>query len=203
MTILVRQVDPTNEDEITLVATRMRQTLIEVEGEAIGKTLHSMEWLLERVRWHLNTKETIAKVLLAVDSDRCILGHTIVRQEATENGKTFGLVSTTFVRPESRRDGVAEQLLDAGERWFRSQGLLSSATWTSSTNTPLIRLYKKHGYEQTATHVNETTGTTMIRLERALQGEQCGLTSRSSEAPTAGHQARLARALGILSPVTL
>lgn len=167
-TFYIREIDPNAQTEIDLVAQRMRATLIEVEGEATGTALYSMDWLRKRVHWHLDRAQVTGQVLLAEDVKGCILGHTIVRQEFEKDGSTYGLVSTTFVTPDARRSGVAEALLRAGEDWMRGLGLGCCATWTSSTNTKLIRLYKKHGYRQTATHVHETTGTLMVKLERNL-----------------------------------
>lgn len=168
MTVVVREIDAACDAEVSLVASRMRQTLVEVEGEEAGTALYSMEWLRERVRWHLDGAAIAAKVYVAEDSEGNIVGHTIVRRELDEGGSPFGLVSTTFVSPESRRAGIGRKLLDAGERWFVSQGLHFAATWTSSTNIPLIRLYEKHGYAPTATHTHDGTGTLMVRLQRAL-----------------------------------
>jgi hypothetical protein len=39
------------------------------------------------------------------------------------------------------------------------------ATWTSSTNARLIRLYEKHGYA--VTESGENDGTMMVRLTKA------------------------------------
>ena len=164
----IRAINPLSAAEIDLVAQWMRATLIEVEGEDTGTALYSMDWLRERVRWHLDADQVAACVLLVEGKMGLILGHTIVRREFEQDGREYGLVSTTYVLPESRRLGVAEALLRAGEEWMRSLGLGSSATWTSSTNLKLIRIYEKHGYRQTATYVHDTTGTLMVKLERNL-----------------------------------
>jgi len=164
----IRAINPLSVAEIDLVAERMRATLVEVEGEETGTDLYSMDWLRERVRWHLDSAQVAALVLLAENNTGVILGHTIVRREFEQDGREYGLISTTYVMPESRRLGVAEALLRASEEWMRNLGLGNSATWTSSTNLKLIRMYEKHGYRQTATHVHETTGTIMVKLERDL-----------------------------------
>lgn len=52
--VKIREIDPILINEIELVATRMRQTLVEVLGPEKGTALYTMEWLLERVRWHLD-----------------------------------------------------------------------------------------------------------------------------------------------------
>jgi GNAT superfamily N-acetyltransferase len=164
----IRAINPLSAAEIDLVAQRMRATLIEVEREDTGTALYSMDWLRERVRWHLDSAQVAACVFLAEDNSGVILGHTIIRREFEQDGREYGLISTTYVIPESRRLGVADALLRAGEEWMRSLGLGSCATWTSSTNLKLIRMYEKHGYRQTTTHVHETTGTIMVKLERNL-----------------------------------
>lgn len=167
----LRALNPQASHEIDLVAQRMRATLIEVEGESVGSALYSMDWLRDRVMFHLDPQRSEGQVLLVVEPEDKVLGHTIVRREAGPDGRAFGLFSTTYVVPDARRRGVAEALLQAGEQWMRSRSLTHAATWTSATNIGLIRLYSKHGYRQTALHPHDTTGTSMVKLERTWSHE--------------------------------
>lgn len=164
----IRSIDPAAEAEIDLVAQRMRQTLIEVEGEATGTALYTLDWLRDRVRFHLDPAQCEGWVMLAETPGGEVLGHCIVRVEKDDEGAPFGLFSTTYVVPEARRHGVAVQLLLAGEAWMQARALPRSATWTSATNTKLIGLYEKHGYAIDARHSHATTGTNMVRLARRL-----------------------------------
>ena len=168
MSILIRPIDPTSDAEIDLVARRMRLTLIEVEGEVVGAALYTMDWLRERVRWHLDPSLATAQVFLAISPKGEIVGHMIVREESDGEGGSFGLFSTTYVQPESRKDGVANALLLHGEQWMRALDLPSAATWTSATNAKLIGLYAKHGYAITEGHLHEVTGTPMVKLARTF-----------------------------------
>lgn len=169
--ISIRAIDAASTTEVTLVAQRMRQTLVEVEGEAVGTALYSMAWLVERVRWHLNAEKCTGAVFLAIDMDEKIVGHTIVRVELEEPDRSFGLFSTTYVDPVARRHAVASELLVHGERWMKQLGLDEAATWTSQSNSKLIRLYAKHGYVATQNHTHETTGTLMVKLTKAFASE--------------------------------
>jgi GNAT superfamily N-acetyltransferase len=164
--IKIRELDPSVENEIKLVAGRMRDTLIELEGQEVGSALYSMEWLEERVRWHLNPQMGTAKVFLAIEEHGQIVGHTIVRQETNEHGQPYGLFSTTYVLPAARRSGIAQQLLSRGENWMRDLALGSAVTWTSGSNIKLIKLYKRNGYAQTAQHVHKVTATIMVKLKK-------------------------------------
>ena len=167
----IREINAESVAEISLVAERMRKTLIEVEGETVGTALYSLEWLRERVRWHLETDECTGAVFLAVRNDGQILGHTIVRVESNAPDAPdvrFGLFATTYVDPSVRRQAVAGNLLLHGEHWMKQHGLDESATWTSSTNSKLIQLYAKHGYRVTQNHVHDVTSTLMVRLTRNL-----------------------------------
>lgn len=150
----------------------MRQTLIEVEGEETGVSLYTMDWLRERVRWHLDPINTTAQIFLAERFDGAIVGHTIVRMEMDEQGQQYGLFSTTFVSPEARRHAVATMLLTHGEEWMLQHGLREAATWTSATNTKLIRLYHKHGYTVVAQHTHDVTLTRMVKLAKSLDPQQ-------------------------------
>ncbi len=143
--VRIRALASSADAEIALVAARMRDTLIEVLGEERGGAMYSMEWLDDRVRHHLDPARCEGAVFLAEIGDE-IVGHTIVRVETDEDGSTFGLFSTTYVLPAHRRASVASQLLDAGERWMVERDLAHAATYTSDTNTKLIRLYETRGY---------------------------------------------------------
>ena len=165
----VRPLNPHDDAEILLVASRMRDTLIEVLGEARGGSMYTTEWLIDRVRWHLTPALCVGRVLVAADHDGEIVGHTIVRVEPDDEdgGGTLGLISTTYVLPERRRAGLAEALLHAGEAWLLSHGATRLATNTSASNWPLIRLYEKAGYSIThrAPEVN------MLQLSRPVYAQ--------------------------------
>ena len=154
--------------EIEWVARGMHLTLVEVEGPAGGE-LYSMEWARARLKSLLDPSQHTSQVFLAVseeDSDS-IVGHTILRIDTQTLPDPYGLFSTTYIDPPMRRLGLADRLLGCGEEWIRSHGLPEAATWTSSTNIKLIRLYEKHGYVQTTSGMNGTT--LMVRLGKSMQ----------------------------------
>lgn len=142
--IRVRPIDPLALEEVELVAARMGETLVEVLGEDVGGSMYTPEWLVARVRFHLDPTACLGEVFLAVTGES-IIGHTIVRQEPSE-GDFAGLFSTTYVTPDARRDGAARLLLDAGEDWMRAHGLTSSVTYTDPENAKLIELFTSRGY---------------------------------------------------------
>ena len=144
MSYHIRELRPDNDSEITLIASRMRETLIEVLGHVKGDSMYTKEWLEDRVRFHL-APERIAEVFLA-ECDADIVGHTIVRVESDEDGE-YGLFSTTYVLKAYRRQQVANALLLRSEQWMRTQGLKRAATNTSDSNVKLINLYEHHGYK--------------------------------------------------------
>ncbi len=170
----IREIDPASDHEINLVAQRMFDTLIEVEGPEAGAKLHSPEWLRERVKWHLDPAMVLGKVYVAVNQGSDIIGHTILRRDnecavdEPGKGQVFGLISTTYVVPAARRGGVADQLLAVGEAWIQAQGLVRATTWTSATNVKLINLYVKHGYHEAERHAHPGSGSMMVRLERTF-----------------------------------
>lgn len=166
--MLIREIDANATDEIDLVAARMRATVVEVEGEENADRLHSREWIRERLLWHVTGTDVVAKVLVASISGHGIVGHTILQRETDTAGQAFGLFSTSYVAPEHRRQGIANALLEAGEAWFATLGLNAFATWTSSTNSKLIRLYERHGYRITESGPNDVTGTQMVRLSKTI-----------------------------------
>ena len=163
----IRDLDPTSTAEVDLVAQRMHQTLIEVEGQDRGSSMYTMDWLVARVRWHLDGKARRGRVLLAELPHKQIAGHSIIRLESAPGG-AFGLVSSTYVDPAFRRAGLASALLLHSERWFSDEGMPSCCTWTSNTNAPLISLYERHGYSITDSGANDLTDTLMVKLSKQL-----------------------------------
>ena len=164
MTLQIRALDASAPAELEWVAQGMRATLIEVEGELVGPSIHSLDWLRERVRWHL--QHPCAAVWLAT-WDGAIVGHSIVRREG-EGAQQFGLVSTTYVLPTARRRGIALRLLAHDEAWMRTQGLVESRTWTGAFNQALIALYERQGYRIAERAIHEGTGSPMVCLARRL-----------------------------------
>lgn len=145
MAICIRPLNPQARDEIELVAARMRLTLIEVLGEERGTAMYSMDWLVDRVLFHLDPHRCEGEIFLAI-ADTDIAGHCIVRKERDEAGHPYGLFSTTYIDPAFRRQGLASEFLISGENWMRARGLHRAATNTGLHNDKLIQLYHKHGY---------------------------------------------------------
>lgn len=143
----IRPIDPRSSAEIELVAQRMRQTLVEVLGKKAGEAMYSLDWLCDRVRFHLDPDRSTGAVFLAEDEKGAITGHCIVRVEPDPEEGQIGLFSTTYVVPEARRRGVALRLLRAGEAWMVERGLRTAVTYTDVGNEPLQRLYLGQGYE--------------------------------------------------------
>ena len=146
--MLVRPIDPSSTDELHLVASRMRQTLVEVLGEEKGGSMYTMDWLIARAAYHVHNDDCASQIFLAESESRQITGHTIVRIDRDENQQPIGLFSTTYVVPKARRDGVAKLLIAHGEEWMREQGMTKAATYTDEENTGLQNLFTGLGYSQ-------------------------------------------------------
>ena len=150
----IRPLDRADPAELELVAQRMRLTLMEVLGDERGEAMYELEWLRDRVRFHLQP----GREVFVLELDGEVVGHTIVRDE----GDGVGLFSTTWIAPEARRRGLASALLDAGEGWMRARGLQVGQTCTATDNRGLRQLYEGRGYR-----VVEAADE-MVRLEREL-----------------------------------
>jgi len=144
--ILIRPVRVDTDEEIKLVATRMRATLVEVLDEERGRGMYTMDWLMERVRSHLDGGKFIGQVFVAEANPNDIVGHTIVRVDEDEEGAPTGLFSTFYVVPSARNSGIASRLLKHGEKWMLEQGLGRARTYTHEDNPGLQQLCMAHGY---------------------------------------------------------
>jgi GNAT superfamily N-acetyltransferase len=157
---VIRAIDPHATGEIELVAARMRATLMEVLDPARGEAMYTMDWLVDRVRQHLDGRH-VGEVFVA-EEDGVIVGHTIVRVEHDPERGTHGLFSTIYVVPAARRKATARSLLQRGEAWMREREMKEAATWTATTNAPLHELFQRLGYA-----IVEESGE-MVRLWRRL-----------------------------------
>lgn len=138
----VRLLDPTREDEIHLVAARMRATLVDVLGEARGAAMYDLPWLVDRVRFHLAPDR---RVWLAVADDGEVVGHAIARVEV-EDDVPHAWFSTIYVAPDARRHGHGAALMAVVEAWARSRGLDRVRYATAIGNDRLLRLFIRDGY---------------------------------------------------------
>ena len=152
------------EADVAWIAERMQRTLMEVVGREDGAGMYTLDWLRERVRFHLDPLRCRGAVYLAEDAAGERLGHVIVRVEAgdPQDPGDRGLFSTIWVEPSRRRSGVAGRLQDAGEAWMRAAGQERATTWTAAGNRSLILGLQKRGYAVD----KEARG--MVRLSRPL-----------------------------------
>ena len=141
----IRPLNPQSLEEIELVARRMRLTLVEVISAEEGEKMYTMDWLIDRVRFHLDRTQCDGEVFLAQAEDGAIVGHTIVR---IENGE--GYFSTFYVDPGARGQSIAMQFVKTGEGWMRERGMTVARTNTAKNNIKLQNLLHKFGYEITA-----------------------------------------------------
>ena len=143
---IIRKINPESEDEINLVASRMRDTLVDVLGEKKGVSLYSEKWLKERVLWHLSPDRTTAIFLGELDNHD-IVAQAIVRTEKDSKGTSYGYFSTIYVTPESRGHGIAKQLIEVVENWCLEKQMTYVTYNTASDNYKVINLFKKYYFE--------------------------------------------------------
>ena len=144
--MLIRPIQPSSKEEITLVALRMRETLNEVLGPERGTSMYSLDWLQDRVRFHVDPERCEGQVFVAVAPDGVILGHAIIRLEELEGEGPIGLFSTLFVDVNHRRAGVATALMATVEDWLQSKKRTRVVYHTATSNHKLIQLFQKRGY---------------------------------------------------------
>ncbi|MCB0392146.1 MAG: GNAT family N-acetyltransferase [Bdellovibrionales bacterium] len=158
--MLIREINPESIAEIKLVASRMRQTLVDVLGEERGESMYTMEWLVDRVLWHLDPKKTKAKVYLATSDKDQIVGQAIVRLESDNTDSEYGYFSTIYVEPSWRGQGVATKLIETVEKWLIKSEIQTVIYNTATDNSRLISLFQFLGYQLFETHDD------MVRLKK-------------------------------------
>lgn len=145
----VRHLEDATDREIEWVATRMRQTLMEVLGREHAESLYSLEWLRARVRWHLDLSPQQSRVFVAENALNDIVGHAIARIEVDDHGNQFGYFSTIWVESSTRRLGVASSLVAAVMEWCTEIRMPRVVYNTAADNAPLLKLLEHHGFRIT------------------------------------------------------
>lgn len=150
----IRAIDRSSSSEIDLVARRMGETLVEVLGEERGSGMYSHEWLLQRVKWHLDPERVVGEVFVSESATGAdggqVSGHAIVRVDADDDGRRMGLFSTLYVAPAFRHSAVAKSLIQRGEAWMVDHGMSRAVTYTDKANTKLHNLFAGVGYRLSA-----------------------------------------------------
>lgn len=165
--IRLRAVRPADPELALWIASGMRKTLEEVLGEARGRSLYSMRWLVRRVEEHLRMDDR-ARVFLAESRSGERVGYAIAREERGESGGCIGLVSTVYVVPAHRRRGLACTLFDAIERWCSDRGLEHVVYATGEHHRSMRAMLESRGYA--LTHIEGE----MVRYEKLLGGRAGG-----------------------------
>jgi GNAT superfamily N-acetyltransferase len=142
--MIIREINLNSEVEIDLVAKRMQQTLIEVLGYERGESMYSIDWLRNRVKWHLDQSNTDGRVFLLVNHEQEIIGHAIAR---VDFGSSFGYFSTIFIEPKSRKSGLAKMLINHVETWFKEKKMPQVIYNTGTHHIAIINLFESIGYK--------------------------------------------------------
>jgi ribosomal protein S18 acetylase RimI-like enzyme len=103
--------------------------------------------------WFLgNVIESKDGCVFVADQDGEIAGYTYVALEPLswkELRGPAGFIHDIAVREESRRAGIAKQLLDAGIAWLREQGAPRVVLWTAAPNDIAQHLFRNLGFRDT------------------------------------------------------
>ena len=122
----------------------MNYTITEAR-EALLPQIQRIEQQSFSVPW----TEQMLRVQLAPDSHVFLTAETadgVVGYVGMMYVLDEGYISNVAVRPDSRRRGVADALLDELERRARSLRLSFLTLEVRESNAPAIALYEKHGY---------------------------------------------------------
>ncbi|MBT4792132.1 MAG: GNAT family N-acetyltransferase [Halobacteriovoraceae bacterium] len=144
--MIIRPIAPNSKEETSLVAKRMKKTLIDVMGEKDGKNYYSDEWLISRVEQHINLKEN-ACIFLSEENSGEISGQAIIRIEK-DNGTNYGFFSTIYVAEEFRGKGIAKELIMAVLKWCKDKDLKRVTYNTAENHTSIINLFGKFKFKE-------------------------------------------------------
>lgn len=85
--------------------------------------------------------------ILVAEDNANLVGYIYLKTKRTDTG-IHGIIHHIFVDPEHRGRGLATQLMQKGEDYFRSKNLKSLRSTITITNEPSINMIKKFGYRE-------------------------------------------------------
>jgi ribosomal protein S18 acetylase RimI-like enzyme len=64
---------------------------------------------------------------------------------------SYGRINIIFVEKNYRKHGVGKLLLEAAEKWFRSQGIKRKEAVVTNSNISSCEFFRRHGYTERRT----------------------------------------------------
>lgn len=70
----------------------------------------------------------------------------MIKECLAENPDRIGYINGLYVVPECRRSRIGQELLEAGRRWFRKEGISFVELYVALLNQSAKRFWEKNGY---------------------------------------------------------
>ncbi len=113
----------------------------------------------------VEAKKRNHKILVAENEKGKVLGHSIVAIKKDTNGVSYGLCFSRYVEPKYRRTGVASQLLEEAEKWWKKRNVAYVIAHSHTSNRPVKGLFRKFGYEVSKGQHNGTYRFNLIKKD--------------------------------------
>ena len=150
MTVTIRRAERRDLESLGRLGAMLMQTHYAFDPQRFLPPDESAEsgyaWFLGRVM-----KDPEGCVLVAEEEDG-VVGYVYAALEPLswkELRGPAGFVHDIAVREETRRTGVAAQLLQAAIDWLRERGAPRVVLWTASPNEAAQRLFRRFGFRDT------------------------------------------------------
>jgi len=149
---IYREYNRLNSGEMDLIVNRCMETVLETAPEFKGDpdlvlqafpnfTFKQMKEMLES---HLDDPNR--RILVVEDDNKNIQGHFIFSIKKDNKGIRYGATYTIYIHSEHRRKGLAQKLLNMGEKWWKEKRAEYAFSSTHVTNIKTQKFYLKNGY---------------------------------------------------------
>lgn len=143
----VRTIDLGRPGELDDVARNTLESHFETIPESRGRTdLQNMTFETMRTMLASAFAKPDRCCLVVVDGAGNVIGQRILVVKVDGEGRRFGEGWNLFVKAEYRKLGVASQLMQRADIWFRAQQVEYLETGTHVNNEKMKSLYQKEGY---------------------------------------------------------
>ena len=149
----IRDIDPTNQQEISLTVRRAMETVLETIPEFKNDPDNALKawpnFTFEKMKemFVKDYDNPDHRTFLIVDPEKnFILGHAICSIKEDDALNKYGYCFSRYINPEYRRKGLATKLLKEQEKWYVERKVKYVLAHTHENNTKLKGLFEKHGY---------------------------------------------------------
>lgn len=155
MNYFLRDIDTQNDEEVSLIAYRTMETVLETIPEFEGRADYALKAFSNfthgqmRAMIEKDFNNPAHRIIVAIDkSSGQVVGHSIFSIKVDDDSRKYGFCFSRYIQKSFRKKGIASQMLVLQEKWWREKGASYIVAHTHQSNIKLQKLFQKYGFQK-------------------------------------------------------